>query len=42
VYTIVMFFIGAAAPYLIILAYKKLKFINRNFINYLLGFRVVK
>lgn len=42
VYTIVMFFIGAAAPCLMILAYKKLKLINCNFINYLLGFRVVK
>lgn len=40
VYTIVMFFIGAIAPCVIIVVYKKLKFINCNFLNYLLGFRV--
>lgn len=42
VYTIVMFLIGIAAPYIIIIVYKKLKFINCNFLSYLLGFRVVK
>ena len=42
VYTIVMFLIGVAAPCIIIIVYKKLKFINCNFLNYLLGFRVVK
>ena len=40
VYTIVMFFIGAIAPCVIITVYKKLKFINCNFLNYLLGVRV--
>ena len=35
VYTIVMFFIGAIAPCVIITVYKKLKFINCNFLNYL-------
>ncbi len=42
VYTIVMFFIGVSAPCIIIIVYRKLKFINCNFLNYLLGFRVVK
>lgn len=42
VYTIVMFFIGVVAPCVIIIVYKKLRFINCNFLNYLLGFRVVK
>lgn len=42
VYTIVMFLIGVAAPCIIILVYRKLKFINCNFLSYLFGFRVVK
>lgn len=42
VYTIIMFFIGVAAPCIIIIVYRKLKFINCSFLNYLLGFRVVK
>ena len=42
IYTVVMFLIGVAAPCIIIIAYKKLKFINCNFLSYLLGFRVVK
>ncbi len=42
VYTIVMFFIGVVAPCIIIIVYRKLKFINCNFLSYLLGFRVVK
>ncbi len=42
VYTIFMFLIGVVAPCFIIIVYKKLKFINCNFLSYLLGFRVVK
>ena len=40
VYTIVMFFTGVVAPCVIIIIYKKLKFINCSFLSYLLGFRV--
>ena len=40
VYTIAMFFIGVIAPCVIILFYKKLKFLHCTFLNYLLGFRV--
>lgn len=42
IYTIVMFLIGVTAPCIVIIVYRKLKFINCNFLNYLLGFRVVK
>ncbi len=42
VYTIVMFLIGIAAPCITIIVYRKLKFINCNFLSYLFGFRVVK
>ena len=42
VYTIVMFLIGVVAPCIIIVAYRKLKFINCDFLSYLLGFRVGK
>ena len=42
VYTVVMFLIGIVAPCIVIIFYRKLKFINCNFLNYLLGFRVVE
>lgn len=42
VYTIVMFLIGVAAPCIIIMVYRKLKFINCDLLSYILGFRVVK
>lgn len=42
VYTIAMFLIGVAVPCIIIMVYKKLEFINCNFLRYLLGFRVVE
>lgn len=42
VYTIAMFSVGIIAPCIIIVLHKKLKFLNCNFLNYLLGFRVVK
>lgn len=42
VYTITMFLIGVVAPCIIIIAYRKLTFINCKFLNYLFGFRVVK
>ncbi len=42
VYTLVMFLMGVVAPCIIIIVYRKLKFINCNFLSYLLGFRVVK
>ena len=42
VYTIVMFLIGVFAPCIMIIVYRKLKFINCKFLSYLLGFRVVE
>ncbi len=42
IYTIIMFLTGVVAPCVIIIAYRKFKFINCNFLDYLLGFRVVK
>lgn len=42
VYTIVMFLTGIIAPCVIIIFYRKFKFINCNILSYLLGFRVVK
>lgn len=42
VYTLSMFLIGVIAPCIIIMIYKKFRFINCNFFSYLLGFRVVK
>lgn len=42
VYTIVMFLLGVSAPCIIIMVYRKLKFVNCKFLSYLLGFRVVK
>ncbi len=42
VYTIVMFFTGVLAPFIVIIVYKKFKFTNCNFLSYLLGFRMVK
>lgn len=40
IYTITMFLIGLISPCVIILFYKKVKFINCAFCSYLLGFRV--
>ncbi len=42
VYTTVMFLTGVVAPCVIIMVYRKFKFINCNFLSYLLGFRVVE
>ena len=42
VYTIVMFLTGVVAPCIVIILYKKLEFINCNFLSYLCGFRVVE
>lgn len=42
IYTIVMFLTGVVAPCIIIALYKRFKFINCNFLNYLLGFSVVE
>lgn len=42
VYTLVMFFTGIVAPYVIISIYNKCKFIKCNFLSYILGFRVVE
>lgn len=42
VYTVIMFLTGVVAPCFIIIAYRNFKLINCKFLDYLLGFRVVK